>query len=176
MKRSIRGVVLLAVDRRGGALAGSCFYHPRPTHVSLGIMNVHPEYFGRGIARLLLRRITDLADERQLPVRLVSSAVNLDSFSLYNRAGFVPQAVYQDMFLSVPRMGWPDVHVAESTRLARLEDVSQMVQLERELVGLDRERDFQYFIENAMGIWETRVFESIAGQIRRVHRFGATSG
>jgi GNAT superfamily N-acetyltransferase len=159
------GCCLLAVDRRGGALAGSCFYHPRPTHISLGIMNVHPEYFGGGIARLLLRRITDLADERQLPVRLVSSAVNLDSFSLYNRAGFVPHAVYQDMLLSVPQDGLADGPVAENTRLAILEDISQMVSLERELVGLDRQRDFQYFIENAMGIWETRVIERSPGQI-----------
>ena len=38
----------------GGRLAGSCFYHQRPTHVSLGIMNAHPNYFGRGVARMLL--------------------------------------------------------------------------------------------------------------------------
>src|SRR5829696_1522836 len=33
-----------------GQLMGSCFYHPRETHVSLGIMNVSPAYFGRGVA------------------------------------------------------------------------------------------------------------------------------
>ena len=27
-------------------IVGSCFYHPRETHVSLGIMNVHPNYSG----------------------------------------------------------------------------------------------------------------------------------
>ncbi len=78
------GCCLVVEGSRPGALAGSCFYHPRASHVSLGIMNVHPRYFGRGVARRLLRAITDLADERRLPVRLVSSALNLDSFSLYN--------------------------------------------------------------------------------------------
>lgn len=160
------GCCLVAVDRRSGTLAGSCFYHPRPTHVSLGIMNVHPQYFGLGIGRVLLRRITDLADEMRLPVRLVSSAVNLDSFSLYNRAGFVPQAVYQDMILSVPSEGFPSATPrSDWVRPATLGDVSQMLNLERELLGLNRERDFRYLCENAQGIWQTRVFESSPGTI-----------
>ena len=74
-----------------GRLAASCYYRERDTHVSLGIMNVHPNYFGKGIARELLRLITDFADLRNKPLRLVSSVMNLDSFSLYTRAGFVPR-------------------------------------------------------------------------------------
>jgi GNAT superfamily N-acetyltransferase len=158
------GCCLVAFDRQSGTLAGSCFYHPRPTHVSLGIMNVHPDYFGRGIARLLLGRITDVADQRRLPVRLVSSAVNLDSFSLYNRAGFVPQAVYQDMLLSVPDDGFPiAVANAGHVRPATAADVAHMVNLEAELLGLNRERDFRYFCENALGIWQAWVLESSPG-------------
>ena len=57
------GCCVVAEDSEQGRLAGSCFYHPRPTHVSLGIMNVHPEYFQQGIARRLLGHITDFADE-----------------------------------------------------------------------------------------------------------------
>jgi hypothetical protein len=30
---------------------GSCYYRARETHVSLGIMNVHPNHFGKGVAR-----------------------------------------------------------------------------------------------------------------------------
>ena len=85
------GCTLVAEHPRTGRLMGSCFHHPRETHVSLGIMNVHPAYFGMGVARRLLRAITDDADARGLPVRLVSSAFNLDSYSLYTRAGFVPE-------------------------------------------------------------------------------------
>src|SRR5262245_51785243 len=79
------GCCLVAVDESSGRIAGSCFYHPRPTHVSLGIMNAHPDYFGKGVARELLAWINRFADDRQQSVRLVSSAMNLDSFSLYNR-------------------------------------------------------------------------------------------
>ena len=85
------GCCVVAEDRATGRLAGSCFYHPRPTHVSVGIMNVHPDFFGRGIARKLLTFITNFTDARSLPIRLVSSAMNLDSFSLYTR-GLVPRA------------------------------------------------------------------------------------
>ena len=62
-------------------------------------MNVHPNHFGRSVAGRLLRHIIEVADAKQQPLRLVSSAMNLDSFSLYTRAGFVPQAAYQDMIL-----------------------------------------------------------------------------
>jgi GNAT superfamily N-acetyltransferase len=164
------GCCLVAMDAPRGKLAGSCFYHPRPTHISLGIMNVHPSYFGHGVGRHLLHRITDLADRSQLPVRLVSSALNLDSFSLYNRSSFVPQAVYQDMMLDVPGDvpgdGLADLapktnHVRRATQA----DVASMVDLEMELIGLNRQRDFQYFCENALGIWETRVLESSTGTL-----------
>jgi hypothetical protein len=56
------GCCIVAESTRTGRLVGSCFYHPRETHVSLGIMNVHPNAFGTGVARSLLRFITDVAD------------------------------------------------------------------------------------------------------------------
>jgi len=39
------GCCVVAENDHTGRLMGSCFYHPRETHVSLGIMNVHPGYF-----------------------------------------------------------------------------------------------------------------------------------
>ena len=41
------GCCLVAVVKETGQIAASCFYHPRSTHVSLGIMNVHPNHFGK---------------------------------------------------------------------------------------------------------------------------------
>ena len=93
------GCCLIAVSNSDHKIIGSCFYHPRETHFSLGIMNVHPEAFGRGVARALLQRIIALAEAKQKPVRLVSSAMNLDSYSLYTKAGFVPRKTFQDMIL-----------------------------------------------------------------------------
>ncbi|MEC7109143.1 MAG: GNAT family N-acetyltransferase, partial [Planctomycetota bacterium] len=60
---------LVAVDDDSDIVVGSCFVHPRETHVSLGIMNCHPDHFGRGIARSLLQRIITDATASRKPVR-----------------------------------------------------------------------------------------------------------
>ena len=49
------GCCLLAIGKETGQIAASCFYHPRSTHVSLGIMNVHPEHFGKGSGKATSR-------------------------------------------------------------------------------------------------------------------------
>jgi GNAT superfamily N-acetyltransferase len=158
------GCCVLAEDRASGRLLGSCFYHPRPTHVALGIMNAHPAAFGRGVARTLLRFVTDLADRSALPVRLVSSAVNLDSYSLYNKAGFAPHAVFQDMTLAVPATGLPGaVPGRERVRPAGPADAPAMAALERELCGIEREQDFAYFLANRDGIWHAAVVDRPGG-------------
>lgn len=158
------GCCLIARDAKTNRLLGSCFYHPRPTHVSLGIMNAHPSHAGRGVASRLLARIVEIAKEQNKPVRLVSSAMNLDSFSLYNRAGFVPQQLYQDMMLPKGVDGATRPPLAAEVREATLKDVGAMVALERELAGLDRAKDFEYFIRNEQGIWHALVLEA-AGQL-----------
>ena len=65
-----------------------------------------PNHFARGVVGALLQRILDFADQHDYQaVRVTASALNLDSFSLYNPAGFVPRCVSQDMVLRVPRAG-----------------------------------------------------------------------
>src|SRR5690349_25152895 len=68
------GCCVVAVRPGTGRLMGACFWHPRETHVSVGIMAVHPNYAGKGVASRLLRHITDIADAAKLPTRLISSA------------------------------------------------------------------------------------------------------
>lgn len=160
------GCCILAVDQSSQRIAGSCFFHPRETHISLGIMNVHPDAMGQKIASRLLAHITCMADAQQKPVRLVSSALNLDSFSLYTRAGFVPRTAYQDMILSVPDSGIDFAPTdLDLVRTATLEDVSSMVALEMELNQISREKDFRYFIENKSGIWHVSVLENETGTL-----------
>jgi len=158
------GCCVVAEEVASGRLIGSCFYHPRPTHVSLGIMNTHPDCAGKGVASALLRFITDFADRERKPVRLVSSALNLDSFSLYTRAGFVPRCVYQDMWLAVPADGMKNLP-AESARVrdATLHDVAAMMALEMEVAGICREKDYRYFIENRAGFWHAALMPGHAG-------------
>ncbi len=160
------GFCIVAEDPTSGRLAGSCFYRRRETHISLGIMNAHPYFFGQGAAAQLLAFITNYADEQGLPIRLVSSAINLDSFSLYNRAGFVPRIIFHDMFIeSLDEDLLASVSGADRVRPATPDDIPAIVSLEDELVGIRREKDYRFFIENAMEIWHTLVLEGDDGRI-----------
>ena len=155
---------LVAVDGWSGQLIGSCFYHVRPPHVSLGIMNAHPSHFGRGVARRLLQFIIDLADREGKPVRLVSSAMNLDSFSLYTRAGFTPRCAYQDVLVEVPEEGMGvEVEASKRVRAATLEDVEKMAAVEMDVSGIRRDSDYRYFIENEDRFWHASVCEGEEG-------------
>lgn len=161
------GCCLVAAHRGTGRLMGSCFFHPRETHWSLGIMNAHPNYFRSGVARALLTEIVQRASAEQKPVRLVSSAMNLDSYSLYTRAGFVPRQFFQDMYLRVPEEGLPvSVSTGIQLRDARIEDLLAIVELERQVAGISREKDYRYFIENRAGYWHASVAEGTDGRLR----------
>jgi GNAT superfamily N-acetyltransferase len=160
------GCGVVAVHGPSGRLIGSCFYHPRQTHVSLGIMNSHPSYARSGVARSLLGHIADFAERQGKPLRLVSSAMNLDSFSLYTRAGLVPRCVYQDMILDVPEGGLaPGLPGFQRIREGRPEDAAPMADLEMRLAGIRREKDYRYFIENRDGFWHVSVYEGADGQL-----------
>ena len=158
------GCCVVTEVEASGRIIGSCFYHPRQTHVSVGIMNAHPDFSGRSVAREMLKFVTDLADRADKPMRLVSSAMNLDSFSLYTRAGFVPRAAFQDMYLPVPPDGVAAfAPTAGRVRPATLADVEAMVELEMDVAHISRAKDFRYFIENQLGIWHVSVLEHSGG-------------
>jgi len=128
-------------------------------------MNVHPAYFGKGIARRLLSEITNLADDQQKPTRLVSSAMNLDSFSLYTRAGFVPRMAFQDMLMQIPQEGLSTSGVpnVDRVRNAKITDLDAMVALEEELSHIRRPNDLEHFLTNTAGYWHVSVIESASG-------------
>ena len=157
------GCCIVAEDKATGRLAGSCYYHPRETHIALGIMNAHADYAGQGIATRILDEIISIAEAEGKPVRLVSSALNLDSYSLYTRRGFVPRALFQDMFLpSLPAEAPPG---ASRVRDAVAADAKAMADLEFSLNGIRREKDYTYFIENESGYWGVSVIEDDGGEI-----------
>lgn len=160
------GCCLVAEDRANGRLAGLCFYHPRESHVSLGIMSVHPDYFARGVARRLLGFICDFTDRQAKTLRLFSSAMNIDSFSLYTRAGFVPRDVFQVMTIAVPASGLNlNTEATSRIRNARLEDIPAMAALEWEISGIRRDNDYHCFISNRLGVWHVSVIEGNSGTI-----------
>lgn len=157
------GHCVVAENVETGRLMGSCFYRARETHCSLGIMNVHPAYFATGVGKALLQHIVDFSRAQGKPLRLVSSAMNLDSFSLYTRAGFVPRQTYQDLLLTVPTAGLgptpPGVREAEPA------DVDGMAELELEVAGISRVKDYRYMIENREGFWHVSIAEDDDGRI-----------
>jgi GNAT superfamily N-acetyltransferase len=154
----------LVAEAANDRLAGSCYYRERETHTALGIMNVHPNYFGQGVGKALLDDIVEFAERAGKPLRLVSSVMNLDSFSLYTRAGFVPSRVYQDLIVQVPEGGFRGTAPGlERVRPAALGDVAAMEALELEVSGITRGKDYAYFIENANGFWHVSVIEGAKG-------------
>ena len=159
------GHCVAAVHPDTDALLGACFYHPREHHVTLGIMAVDPDCFGRGIGTKLVKHIVDFTDSHGYDsLRLVGSACNMDSFSLYNRAGFVPRVVHQDLLIPVPAAGIQGPP-SERVRDAALKDVPSIGALEMEISGIRREGDYRFCIDNPVGCLHASVIEDAPGQI-----------
>lgn len=159
------GEGLVVEDADTGEIVGSAFVHPRDTHISLGIVNVAPERFGQGIARRMIDAAVARSERVGKPLRLVSSAMNLDSFSLYTRAGFVPRQLFQDLVLTVPEGGLAGDTPAgvDRVRPGRIGDAPALAEVEARLAGIRRERDIAHFLENRDGIWSVRVIEDANG-------------
>ena len=152
------GCCVVATDD-AGVMLGSAFYHPRETHVGVGLVSVHPNAFGRGVARALMEEIQRAANGK--PLRLASSAMNIDSFSLYTRLGFVPQVTLQSLTLKVPAAGLPGE--SSAVRAATPDDVKAMADLEFRLNGVRKDKDYQFFTENAGGFWRMLVLTKADG-------------
>lgn len=156
------GCSVAAFSKDTGEIAGASFYHPREYHVSLGIVSVHPDFWGVGVGSSLVHSILKYTKENNYKsCRLMSSAVNIDSFSLYNRAGFIQRVAYQDMVITVPENGITEtVKGEELVREAILNDISAVSSLELEVSGISRKMDYRYAIENPRNVLHMTVYEN----------------
>lgn len=143
------GQCITATDDATGKLIGTCYLHPRETHIGVGIVNTAPDVASAGVASQMIREACAIADACGLPLRLVSSASNMDSYSLYHRQGFVARQVFQDMLLPVPEetTSLTDDIDTSSVRMATDGDVEAIAALESELTGSYRPQDWSHFIE-----------------------------
>jgi GNAT superfamily N-acetyltransferase len=77
------------VAERDGRIVGSNFLDERSTIVGVGPITVDPEVQGSGIGRALMDAVLERSRERRVPgVRLLQSAYNNGSMSLYAKLGF----------------------------------------------------------------------------------------
>jgi GNAT superfamily N-acetyltransferase len=150
-----------------GEIVGVCFSHERETHVSIGIVATSPDSGGRGIAKKMMSLVLEKAKRLGKPARLVSSLLNLDSFSLYTRLGFVPGAIFQDLLLTVPHTGLTAAAPAglERVREAVWDDAARIADFEQSQQGIRREKDFAFFIRNEVGAWRLLVSEAADGAL-----------
>jgi len=151
-----------------GEIVGVCFSHERETHVSVGIVATSPDAGGRGIAKKMMALVLEKAKRLGKPARLVSSLLNLDSFSLYTRLGFVPGAIFQDMLITVPETGLAAAAPAGSERVreAVLADAPRLADFEQAQQGIRRDKDFAFFVRNEVGAWRLLVFEAADGTVK----------
>lgn len=164
------GQAVAARDATTGKLIGGCFIHPRETHIAVGIVFSAPETAGRGVARAMMQVAVDRAKAAGLPLRLVSSLLNLDSFSLYTRLGFVPHNMFQDLLLDVPAHGMtaPAPSGTDRVRLARPDEAARIADFEYSLQGIRREKDYAFFLRNEVGDWKVWVSENESGELNGV--------
>lgn len=156
-----------ARDAQSGELLGVCFSHERETHLAVGIVATAPEAGGRGIARRMMDMVLAKARDLEKPARLVSSLLNLDSFSLYTRLGFGPGTIFQDMLLTVPETGMtaPAPAGAGRVREATADEAGRIADFELSQQGIRREKDFAFFLRNEVGAWRVLVSEQRNGAL-----------
>lgn len=143
-----------------GTMLGCAFYHLRESHCGVGIVATHPTAGGRGVGKAIMQEIKRIAGDQ--PLRLVSSAFNLDSFSLYTKLGFVPHTTFQDLILAVPQEGLPGN--SSPVRAAGLDDIAAMEALELRLNGIRRSKDYTFFLQNPHH-WAVQIITNSAGEL-----------
>jgi hypothetical protein len=97
----------------------------------------------------------------------VSSLLNLDSFSLYTRLGFVPGAIFQDLLITVPVTGLAAAAPTgiERVREAVWADAPRIADFELSQQGIRREKDFAFFVRNEVGAWRLLVSVAADGSV-----------
>lgn len=164
------GQAIAAREPATHELLGVCFVHPRETHVAVGIVATAPEAEGRGVARAMMQAAVGRARATGQPLRLVSSLLNLDSFSLYSRLGLVPHTMFQDLLLNVPAQGMtaPRPPGVDRVRPARDGEAARLADFEHGLQDIRREKDYAFFLRNEVGDWKVWVSEDPRGEVNGV--------
>jgi GNAT superfamily N-acetyltransferase len=130
---------LVAVDE--GTVVGSIFYRRRGETVSVGPATVAPAAQGRGIGTSLFRFVIE-REPTATSMRIMQDSLNLASFELLVRIGY---SLGEEVAMFTLPAGFREERDTDTAvRLARAEDLADILALDRRLFGSDRRRDFDF--------------------------------
>jgi hypothetical protein len=126
------------VAEQDGTICGSVFSRRRGDRVSIGPVTVDPSSQAIGVGRRMMQAIFDLHPDAA-SFRLSQAAFNKESFSLYSKTGFVAA----EQLLRLDRPSAPETPEEDEphVRVVTAESGSVVVDLDRRLTGVERERE-----------------------------------
>lgn len=124
-----------------GKVIGSVFYRRRGDTVSVGPATVAPVAQGRGVGTKLFRRVID--DEPSArSMRIIQDSLNLPSFELLVRIGY---SLGEEVAMFTLPEGFREERDSNAAvRVARAEDLGEIMAMDRKRFGSDRRRDFEF--------------------------------
>jgi len=129
----------VAVDE--GTVVGSIFYRRRGETVSVGPATVAPAAQGRGIGTALFRFVIE-REPGATSMRIMQDSLNLASFELLVRIGY---SLGEEVAMFTLPAGFREERETDTAvRMARAEDLADILALDRRLFGSDRRRDFEF--------------------------------
>ena len=130
---------LVATDE--GRIVGSIFYRSRGETVSVGPATVAPAAQGRGVGTKLFQTVIE-REPGAHSMRIMQDSLNLASFELLVRIGY---SLGEEVAMFTLPAGFREEREADSAvRMARSEDLADILAMDRRLFGSDRRRDFEF--------------------------------
>ena len=129
------------VATEDGRIVGSVFYRKRGETVSVGPATVAPAAQGKGVGTKLFQAVIE-HEPNAGSMRIMQDSLNLASFELLVRIGY---ALGEEVAMFTMPAGFREEHDTESAvRVARSEDLSEILTMDRRRFGSDRRRDFEF--------------------------------
>ena len=124
-----------------GRVVGSIFYRRRGETVSVGPATVAPVAQGRGVGTKLFQTVIEREPNVQ-SMRIMQDSLNLASFELLVRIGY---SLGEEVAMFTLPAGFREEHdPGGAVRVARAEDLADILAMDRRLFGSDRRRDFEF--------------------------------
>jgi len=129
------------VATEDGHVVGSIFYRRRGETVSVGPATVAPVAQGRGVGTKLFQYVID-REPNAGSMRIMQDSLNLPSFELLVRIGY---ALGEEVAMFTLPGGFREERESDpAVRMARVEDMIDILAMDRRLFGSDRRRDFDF--------------------------------